>query len=63
MAAWPVNPPVAAGADAAGSPGFRHFRIVQTGKNSGDSNGFAPAVDDDILMCAGIELYGLFTEE
>ena len=29
---------------------FRHFRIYQTGKNLGDN---------DHLMCAGIELYGL----
>ena len=39
------------GGGAAG--GFRHFRIIQTGK---DSSGY------DHLMCAGIELYGLFTE-
>ena len=56
VAAWPVDPPAAAAgaAGAAGPPGFQHFRIIQTGKNSSDY---------DYLMCAGIELYGLFTEE
>ena len=29
---------------------YRHFRIYQTGKNSGNN---------DHLMCTGIELYGL----
>ena len=41
-AAWPVE-----GATEA----FRHFRILQTGKNSSNYNH---------LMCAGIELYGAF---
>jgi hypothetical protein len=40
-AAWPVTPPTA--------EGFRHFRILQFGKNA--SNQY-------YLMCAGIELYG-----
>ena len=55
VAAWPVDPPAAAAgaAGAAGPPGFQHFRIIQTGTNSSGSN---------LLMCAGIELYGLFTE-
>jgi hypothetical protein len=44
----------AAGAGAAGSLWFRHFRIIQTGKNSG---GY------DFLNCAGIELYGTLTEK
>ena len=52
VAAFPVGPPAAAagggGGGAAG--GFRHFRIIQTGKNS---NGY------DHLHCAGIELYGV----
>jgi hypothetical protein len=70
VAAWPVDPPPAptsaaaaaaaaaaggaAGAGAIGSHGFRHFRIIQTGKNSDDN---------DTLRCAGIELYGVLTEE
>jgi hypothetical protein len=58
VAAWPVDsPPTTAGAaaaDADGSPGFRHFRIILTGKNS-SGEGF--------LVCAGIELYGLFIVE
>ena len=33
---------------------YQHFRILQTGKNS---------PGNDHLMCAGIELYGLLTEE
>ena len=41
-AAWPVE-----GATEA----FRHFRILQTGKN---------AYGDNLLLCAGIELYGAF---
>jgi hypothetical protein len=70
VAAWPVDPPPsppsaaaaaaaaaaaggAAGAIAAGSYGFRHFRIIQTGMNSWGS---------DRLWCAGIELYGVLTE-
>jgi hypothetical protein len=32
---------------------FRHFRILQTGKS---------AYNRDYLMCAGIELYGIFKE-
>jgi hypothetical protein len=40
-AAWPVTPPTA--------EGFRHFRILQFGKNANGS---------DQLVCAGIELYG-----
>jgi hypothetical protein len=44
-AAWPVTPPAA--------EGFRHFRIIQFGKNA--SNG-------DHLLCAGIELYGTLSE-
>jgi hypothetical protein len=44
-AAWPVTPPTA--------EGFRHFRIVQFGKN---------ADDDDSLFCAGIELYGVLSK-
>ena len=32
---------------------YQHFRILQTGKNSGGT---------DYLMCGGIELYGLLTE-
>jgi hypothetical protein len=67
VAAWPVDPPPAppsaaavaagggdaAGAGAAGSHGFRHFRIIQTGKNS---------LGYDSLSCAGIELYGVLCE-
>jgi hypothetical protein len=53
VAAWPVDPPPPA-PGAAGPPGFQHFRIIQTGTNSSGHNH---------LMCAGIELYGLFTEE
>ena len=44
VAHWPLDAAVVAGR------AFRHFRIVQTGKNSGGT---------DQLMCAGIELYGL----
>ena len=40
VAAWPVEQ---------GAGFFRHFRILQTGKNSSDH---------DHLMCTGIELYG-----
>ena len=40
VAAWPVEQ---------GAGFFRHFRILQTGKNSSGK---------DFLMCAGIELYG-----
>ena len=45
-ASWPV--------EAAGA--FRHFRILQTGKNS-------KGTDQDHLMCAGIELYGRLRED
>ena len=47
VAAWPI--------DAGTIPGrsFRHFRILQTGKNSSGNN---------YLMCAGIELYGLLLD-
>ena len=38
----------------AGAQAFRHFRILQTGANSSGSQH---------LMCAGIELYGVLTEE
>jgi hypothetical protein len=61
VAAWPVDPPAASGAGAAGSPGFRHFRIIQTGKNTEDDD-FNP-LHDYSLNCAGIELYGLFLED
>eukprot|EP00729_Bicosta_minor_P006641 gene6641-biopygen28941 len=44
-ASWPVE----AAADGAS---YRYFRILQTGKNS---------IDEDYLVCAGIELYGLLT--
>ena len=44
VAHWPLDAAVVA------RRAFRHFRIVQTGK---DSSG------DDNLSCAGIELYGL----
>ena len=44
VAHWPLDAAVGAGR------AFRHFRIVQTGKNS---SGY------DNLNCAGIELYGL----
>ena len=44
VAHWPLDAAVVAGR------AFRHFRIVQTGKNSSN---------DDYLCCAGIELYGL----
>jgi hypothetical protein len=42
---WEVNSP-------ASNTSYRHFRILQTGKNS---NG------DDSLMCCGMELYGKLT--
>ena len=47
VATWPI--------DGGTIPGrsFRHFRILQTGKNSGGN---------DHLMCAGIELYGLLLD-
>ena len=47
VAAWPI--------DGGTIPGrsFRHFRILQTGKNSGGH---------DHLVCAGIELYGLLLD-
>jgi hypothetical protein len=63
VAAWPVNPPppAGAGAGAAGSPGFRYFRIIQTGKNT-DFRSLMMNMNRS-LVCAGIELYGLFTEE
>jgi hypothetical protein len=44
-AAWPVTPPTA--------EGFRHFRIIQFGKDSSNH---------DQLMCAGIELYGTLSK-
>ena len=44
VAHWPLDAAVVAGR------AFRHFRIVQTGKNSSGN---------DHLHCAGIELYGL----
>jgi hypothetical protein len=44
-AAWAVE---------GGKGAFSHFRIRQTGKNSGGYSG-----GDDCLMCAGIELYGV----
>ena len=47
VAAWPLD------AATVGGRSFRHFRILQTGKNS---NGH------DHLMCAGIELYGLLQD-
>ena len=47
VAAWPLD------AGPVGGRSFRHFRILQTGKNS---NG------GDHLMCAGIELYGLLQD-
>jgi hypothetical protein len=54
VAAWPIDPPPPAGAaGAAGPPGFRHFRIIQTGKDSSGSG---------YLHCGGIELYVLFAE-
>ena len=37
--------------EAAGT--FRHFRILHTGKNSSEN---------DHLMCAGMELYGVLQE-
>jgi len=73
VAAFPVDPPAAAAAAGAGSGGggaaggFRHFRIIQTGKNTGyeyDEDDEDDEYDeddegDDSLMCAGIELYGV----
>ena len=47
---WAVNSP------ASNTP-YRHFRILQTGKNSGYSYGNP----NDYLMCCGIELYGKLT--
>ena len=47
VAAWPLD------AGTVDGRSFRHFRILQTGK---DSNGH------DFLMCAGIELYGLLQD-
>jgi hypothetical protein len=44
-AAWPVTPPTA--------EGFRHFQIIQFGRNSGNN---------DYLLCAGIELYGTLSK-
>ena len=47
VAAWPLEPATVQGRS------FRHFRIVQTGKNSSNY---------DFLMCTGIELYGVFRD-
>jgi hypothetical protein len=44
-AAWPVTPPTA--------EGFRHFRIIQFGKNADNS---------DYLLCTGIELHGTLSK-
>ena len=46
---WEVNSP------ASNTP-YRHFRILQTGKNSGWQGN-----PDDCLLCCGIELYGKLT--
>ena len=46
VAAWPLD------AAAVGGRAFRHFRILQTGPNTAGHN---------LLMCAGIELYGALT--
>jgi hypothetical protein len=48
VAAWPLD------AAAVGGRAFRHFRILQTGPNSSG---------DNHLMCAGIELYGVLTDD
>ena len=47
-AAWPLEPGTVQGR------AFRHFRVLQTGKNAGNH---------DFLMCAGIELYGVLQEK
>lgn len=50
VAAWAVDTlPSTVG----GWMGFRHFRIIQFGKNANNS---------DNLFCAGIELYGMLSE-
>ncbi len=48
VAAWPLD------AAAVGGRAFRHFRILQTGPNSSGNNH---------LMCGGIELYGVLTDD
>jgi hypothetical protein len=55
VAAFPVDPPAAAAAGGGAAGGFRHFRIIQTGKNS-DGKDY---LGKDYLVCAGIELYGV----
>ncbi len=47
VAAWPLDAAAVAGRS------FHHFRIMQTGPNSSNQN---------YLMCAGIELYGVLTD-
>jgi hypothetical protein len=46
VAHWPVGGVTEA---------YRHFRIVQTGKNS---SGSSEKQNENVLLCAGIELYG-----
>ena len=54
--AWPdANLSTAAWAVEGGKGAFAHFRIRQTGENSGYSN----SRGNDQLLCAGIELYGV----
>ena len=47
MATWPVESLT----EGPGAEGFRHFRVLQTGKNTEGK---------DTLNCAGLELYGDF---